>query len=221
MAIDEVGRDPADKHDPKLIAEMRKELDLSVEEIPSPEGVSFGNGGRSEEEQEKARVVAREKWRLRKSAAESLSLVLTPAGPLAAGGAEAAKGARVVLRVVNSATGTFFMDRRSIASGLVLRLLDSKGAEVPLNEKGRAMKEYQHIDFHLRAAPITPKYSPRFELNLPEYCHLAPGESYTVHAEWMLEVHDSMFPPDKLNESSKHRITLKSGPVEVNLPSTK
>ena len=124
----------------------------------------------------------------------------------------------MILRVVNSAAGTFYMDRRAIVSGLELLLVDSKGEGVPINAKGRAMREYKAIDFNVRAAPIMPAYSPRFELNLGDYFELKPGETYTLHCEWTLEIHDEVNTWGALDEVLRHRLALRAKPIQVQMP---
>jgi len=216
IALEEVANDPADRHDPTLIAEMRQAVESSEEEIPTPDSVVFVNDPNIRRNAPPSRADAA--WKVRKSAEESLAIVLVPAILRSAG--EAATHWRIILRIMNSASGTFYMDRRAIASGLGLRLLNSEGADVPLNKRARAMKEYKAIDFNLRAAPITPKYSPAFELDLANYFELTPGENYTLHAEWTLEVHDTVRMGESLDARWKHRITLKAAPVALKFPSS-
>jgi len=211
-----------DENAAELLEEIRKAIESSEQEIPTVDGPVRGDyGGHSIQEQDRLRVIAREKWNVRKSAEESLSMVIALPGRTSDGDGEAAQGLRVIIRVVNSAGGTFYMDRRAITSGWALRLLDSNGVDVPPNENGRAVKKFREVSFSLRAAPITPKYSPRFELDLANYFDLTSGARYTIHAAWTLEVHDVVLPAEHLDEALKHRITLKALPLELIAPASK
>lgn len=211
QAIEKATRDPADIHDPTLLAEMRRAVEESEAEIPTPDSIVFGAAGdRIAEQSARMEAARREQQALRRTAEGSLSAVLSPS--------DAAGGRRVVLRVVNLAVGTFYMDRRAINSGLELLLVDSKGNDVPINAKGRAMREYRAVDFNVRAAPITPAYSPRFELNLGDFFGLSPGETYTLHAEWTLEIHDEVNTWGPLDPVYKHRLALRVKPIQVQMP---
>ena len=217
--LEKAERNADDKHGPEVLKRMRREVEASEAEIPTPEKIVFGNEpGDSVEETVRQEVIRRERQTLRRTAEGSLSAVLTPADLTPGQDAGAVGGRRVVLRVVNSAAGTFYMDRRAIASGLELLLVDSKGEDVPINAKGRAMRGYRAIEFNVRAAPIMPVYSPRFELNLGEYFELKPGETYTLHCEWTLEIHDEVNTWGALDEVYKHRLALRAKPIQVQMP---
>lgn len=208
---------------PELLTEIRDAIAASEKEIPTPDGVVFGihpipdpshvarSQSISDPKEYKEMQVAQEVEQ-KKHAEKVLAIALRPAEASARAG-----GAPLILRLGSIAEKPLYINRSAIGAGLALKVTDARGGEVLLNPKGQMLRKPVPMPFGLRATPVMLRYFPEFPLDLADYCALQPDESYTVEAEWTLEIHDAVKHVEDLEERWVHTITLKAPPIQVKM----
>ena len=192
---------------PELVAEIQAAIAASEKEIPTPDDVEFGRNP-PPRKPSFAQAAPEQDWK--KRAEEALSLALRPVETK-----ERGTGVPVIIRLKSKAEQSLYMNRKAISTGLMLKVTDSSGQQVPLNEKGQALGKLGAMPFSTAATPVMQRYSPEFTLDISDYAALQAGATYTIQAEWTFKIHERRGMPENLAEGWVHTVTLKSDPIHV------
>ena len=123
----------------------------------------------------------------------------------------------LLMRLKNLGSKTWYFSRDAYRRGVVLRVTDGHGVEVPASETGRKLAESSSSHSRRRLVELSPQKTDESEIVLSHYFDLKSGQTYSVEIAWTFSVFESK--ADFLNPRSPEPIEkhAKSDPVSFSV----